>query len=330
MSPEQLAKVFPNGRTVHIASNGKPMAGYDQALADIEKRGNAPSSMSLAAARDAGVAFSQNSKRLLTSLFRGGKADDEEDESTATVAPEPKRGTAVAAIDVKPEAAKPAETARIANVPLPAKRPAMPTQVASIAPAAAQVVAAAPASVEQTASVAQPISSVVASRWDDAGSLRQIDNSAEIKTASIGTQITSYATLAYATGDKTPPAKPGSGLRFTRKANAGEVTTDIAKSTPRAAPAAAAIRTAAVGDKLDDIWLRAVMLAPDLRYYLSATLIGAPDPKELRALMQKPKASLALTFSADPMDGMVTDRFTGEAVVFPDTISFVTRTAALQ
>ena len=69
------------------------------------------------------------------------------------------------------------------------------------------------------------------------------------------------------------------------------------------------------------------MLAPDLQHYLSATLIGTTDPKELRPLMQKPKTALVMSFSDDPMSGMLPDQFSGEAVVFLETISFVTRTA---
>ena len=39
MTHDQLARVFPNGRTVHVPSNGQPLSGYALALADIEKRG---------------------------------------------------------------------------------------------------------------------------------------------------------------------------------------------------------------------------------------------------------------------------------------------------
>jgi len=42
MTRQQLAKVFPDGKTVHIPSDGKPMSGYDRAVAEL-KRG-APSS----------------------------------------------------------------------------------------------------------------------------------------------------------------------------------------------------------------------------------------------------------------------------------------------
>src|SRR6185436_3408802 len=55
MTHDQLARVFPDGRTVHIPSNGQPLARYALALADIEKRGSSPSGMSLAAARSSGA-----------------------------------------------------------------------------------------------------------------------------------------------------------------------------------------------------------------------------------------------------------------------------------
>ena len=40
ISREQLVKIFPDGRTVHIPSDGKPLPGYAEALAEIERRGN--------------------------------------------------------------------------------------------------------------------------------------------------------------------------------------------------------------------------------------------------------------------------------------------------
>src|SRR5262245_7757053 len=39
MSHDQLAKVFPDGRTVHQSTSG-PMKGYELARADVERRGN--------------------------------------------------------------------------------------------------------------------------------------------------------------------------------------------------------------------------------------------------------------------------------------------------
>jgi len=40
MTHDQLARVFPDGRTVHVPSNGGPLKGYELARADIERRGN--------------------------------------------------------------------------------------------------------------------------------------------------------------------------------------------------------------------------------------------------------------------------------------------------
>src|SRR5262249_24370549 len=52
MSRDQLAKVFPDGRTVHVPTDGRPLPGYALALADIQKCGSsAPSETSLASAR---------------------------------------------------------------------------------------------------------------------------------------------------------------------------------------------------------------------------------------------------------------------------------------
>ena len=38
MTRAQLAKVFPNGKTIHVPTDGKPMKGYKQALAEIKAR----------------------------------------------------------------------------------------------------------------------------------------------------------------------------------------------------------------------------------------------------------------------------------------------------
>jgi uncharacterized protein YcbK (DUF882 family) len=38
MSREQLAQLFPDGKTVHLPSDGKPLAGYEQARAEILSR----------------------------------------------------------------------------------------------------------------------------------------------------------------------------------------------------------------------------------------------------------------------------------------------------
>src|SRR6266481_3783669 len=95
MSHDQLARVFPNGRTVHIPSDGQPLSGYALALAEIQKRGlSVPSQMSLNAAQAAGVdtaaAHGTRKKSLLAALFN---TDDEEENDSA----QPKLGSAAPA-----------------------------------------------------------------------------------------------------------------------------------------------------------------------------------------------------------------------------------------
>ena len=91
MTHDQLAKVFPDGRTVHIPSDGQPLRGYALALADVERRGGKPSETSLEAAREAGVitanaeisAQRQPKRSLFARLFGGGKDADEMSEDPA-------------------------------------------------------------------------------------------------------------------------------------------------------------------------------------------------------------------------------------------------------
>ena len=40
MTYDQLARLFPDGKTVHLPTNGQPLPGYEQARAEIEARGD--------------------------------------------------------------------------------------------------------------------------------------------------------------------------------------------------------------------------------------------------------------------------------------------------
>ncbi|HEY5167563.1 MAG TPA: ATP-binding protein, partial [Pseudolabrys sp.] len=84
------------------------------------------------------------------------------------------------------------------------------------------------------------------------------------------------------------------------------------------------------GRRFDSPWLRAAMLTPSMSDYMTATRLGALDPRPLHELLYKPSLSLAMTFSADPHLGMVADRFSGSAVVFLATTTFSIQTASLR
>src|SRR5271166_1438806 len=70
MSRDALARLFPDGKTVFIPSDGQPMPGYEQARAEIEARGGQ-------------VQVTGGGFGLFSWLFgaRGGGADDAEEES---------------------------------------------------------------------------------------------------------------------------------------------------------------------------------------------------------------------------------------------------------
>jgi len=139
MTREQLARVFPNGRTVHLPTDGKPLAGFALAQADIERRSTSPS------AREAvRLASSDNKKpNALTRLFSSlsnKKPVEEEDDITPAVVTQQAKVVATNARDNKPMDAvlpqtvlpRPAplavaaagpEVLTTAAVPLPKSRP---------------------------------------------------------------------------------------------------------------------------------------------------------------------------------------------------------------
>ena len=86
MTHDQLVKVFPDGRTVHVPSDGQPLRGYSLALADVERRGGRPSETSLEAAREAGVVTASRTRNFFARLFGRGKDADEVNEELGSCA----------------------------------------------------------------------------------------------------------------------------------------------------------------------------------------------------------------------------------------------------
>src|SRR5664279_636822 len=131
---EELAKIFPNGRTVHIPADGQPLPGYALALADVERHGATPSGTSLEAAREAGVitasqerSTEQPKRGLLASIFSNGKDEDERSEQPAPKSANLRQHAPVAVASLIPS--KQVAVERI--VPLPAARP-KPVEVAIV------------------------------------------------------------------------------------------------------------------------------------------------------------------------------------------------------
>jgi hypothetical protein len=107
------------------------------------------------------------------------------------------------------------------------------------------------------------------------------------------------------------------------------VTTVIAKGPQgQAGVVAASARIAASTG--NDIWMRAMILAPSASTSMSSTVLGDADLTLMREHFVKPQAAVAMSFSDDPQMGMVSDRFTGSATATLAVQSFLLRTASLR
>ena len=355
MSHEELARVFPDGRTVHIPSDGKPLRNYAVALADIEKRGSsAPSQMSLEAARTAGLdtpTSGRPQKSLFAALF--GRKDDEADAGAARTAAAP-----VVLAAEKSTARTPATPAR-ASVKTPSPKPVAPAAPAasfSLASFESRPAALRPARATDAAGLVSA-NDVIATRgyWPDA--VAQVkppapkDHAAiaaseparptatpettaalapwPMKTADAADQVPSELALAYAAQARAKAPVPVTRSITLASGLARDATViDPPRATPTL-PASVRI-TAAPTTSLEDPWLRALVLAPDLQNYMTATPLAQADMRELRALMDKPDAVVTTAFGDDPEPGLASDRFTGGAVVFVSTVTFAKRSADLR
>jgi hypothetical protein len=335
--------VFPDGRTVHVPSDGKPLKGYELALADIEKRGSGDD-----------VSKSKPGLGLLASLFRG-KSSEEDDEGAAAVISKPSPSTSVMA------AAAPAKSTE--PVPMPRSKPSA-AGIFQLASADAQIVPAPkakqPASADKPAASAektepkpQTPADIINARgfWGDAPTTPKQATPAQVaainarkalasadpqSTASISAafQALAYAPAAASPVDRANVVAASAPIpRNTRPARnpvvATTIDTVVAKGSQGQGSVISTSTRIAVA-KGNDIWMRAMILAPSASTSMSATVLGDADMTIMRAHFVKPLAIVAMTFSDDPQLGLTCDRFTGSATATLATQSFVMRTAALR
>jgi hypothetical protein len=352
MTQDQLARVFPDGRTVHLPSNGSPMKGYELARADIERRGNG---------NDAATVSKM--PNLFASLFRGGKSTTEEDDEGAS-APVKNEKPAPASVMA---AAAPAKSAD--PVPTPRAKPPVAATL-QLASADAQIVPAskakaevnkpeakqvAQASVDNAEPKPQTPADIINSRgfWDDPPATANQANPAQVAAlrarqalaAATDPQPTASVTeafkkaLAYAPAATLPADRSNvvtasapmpRPARTARNADvATEINTVVAKGAQgQDSVVATSARLAAAQGS--NIWMRVVMLAPSASSAMSTTVLGDTEMTQMRSYFVKPQAAITMTFSDDPMMGMTCDRFTGSATAKLSTQSFVLRTAALR
>jgi hypothetical protein len=117
MSRSELLAVFPDGRTIHVPSDGRPLPGYEQAVAAYESRKRSGGSIQIASSSSS---TGKGGRKTLLGMLFGGGADEDEDsgESPVTVAS--------AAKPSRPAATKPVVAAREADEePATAQAPAL-------------------------------------------------------------------------------------------------------------------------------------------------------------------------------------------------------------
>jgi uncharacterized protein YcbK (DUF882 family) len=330
MTHDQLAKVFPDGRTVHVPTDGVPLKGYDLAKADIEKRGD-----------DAATITKPG---FFAALFRSKSSDDEDEGSSAA---ETKPGSpAVAAASVKP--ADPVPTPR-----------AKPQLVAAFQLASADAQLAAPQKLRQptadpTDATPQTPADIINARgfWGDEASESKPATSTQV-VASIfarkaleaaDPQTTSSVPTPYRAMAYVPPRPSGGegadvvtlpaplppSARPAQRddAAATEVNTIVAKGPQdQGEPIANATRLSA--GRNDGLWMRMMVLAPSASGSMSVTVLGDADLTLMRAYFIKPRAVIPIAFSDDPMMGLSSDHFSGSAMTKLEILSFAMRTALL-
>ncbi len=116
-SRQDLVRLFPDGKTLHIPPDGKPLPGYQAALADYKRRVGAAS---IKVAASAGKSSGKR-KNLLQILFGGGDEDEEPEaiSSKKTVV------ASAAKTSAKTEEKKPTELPGVEKIaaPVPGARP---------------------------------------------------------------------------------------------------------------------------------------------------------------------------------------------------------------
>jgi uncharacterized protein YcbK (DUF882 family) len=315
MSHDQLVALFPNGRTVHIPADGNPLKGYDLAAADIERREKNPD-----------ITSSRGSKSFLASLFSSKSSDEDDEEKAVEAAPKNQKIVQAAAQPPKSE-----------TVPIPRVRPkAAAYQVAS---------AGGPPAVAGPQTVADIINA--RGFWGDDASTSKQASPAQVAALSARAAVgdpqatasvpsASVQALAYAPPtallDRSKIVAASAPIpRSVRPQNAGANPMAVNTVVMKGEQPVPTLITRAAGPRPEtDVWMRAMVLAPNSYRFMLPTVLGEPDMTSLRAHFVKPLMAIASTFADSATPGLRSDRFTGSAFATLPKVSFRVQTAALR
>lgn len=304
MSYAQLARVFPDGKTVHVAADGRPLPHFAEALAEAETRGKAPNRIMLqqAAAHgaitehevqtaDLNAQEHRGRPTLLASLFGGA---GREDVTASLPAAKPER---IAAAD------RPVPAQRIVRMP-PVRPRIADTAVARAAGVPAHLTALSAADALSTggALVNKLLPFQVASAEPVQGALAYAyapdDSFAVVRGVKWGADAAPAKTVAPR--EAVVPVEPATSV-VAKGENVGHMTSGAQRG--------------------DSPWIRAAMLTPSVSEELTVTRFGDAHPEAYRELFYKPAQAVAMRFSGEAPPQ--TARFTGSAVVFLATATFV-------
>lgn len=292
MTHDQLARVFPDGKTVHVPTDGRPLANYNAAVAELQARGNKP-----------GVAVASSDGKGVKTFFAGlfGKKDAEDDEggeAPVQVASQSAEESAAAAPAAAPRgraASAPVQTA--AAMPVPPSRPA---EIAAGAIVAAQASAGALAPLP----LRRPA---------------EVDAGRNARTASLtaGPGVPLPAVITRGTTAEEGPAlgyaSPGP-LADQRGTLSGGMMPHAAAPAVAAAPAGTGRQRA----RLSEVAFGRLFLSPSLSTEL---YLRTPELRHFGAFMAPPHEVVASAFSRDGSFGLRA-RFAGTAVADVPTYVF--------
>ena len=285
MTHDQLARVFPDGRTVHIPSDGVPLKGYELARADIEKRGNG----------DDGPDQDQ-AEPVRRPVQEQVRSDDEDEGAGAAVEEKPAPANLTAAAAKSTDAvpvprAKPqiAAAFQLASADAQIVQPAKPKRQSAKPPA--QTAEAKP----------QTPADIINARgfWGDAATTPKQATPAQVAAISARqalaaadpqptASVSALQALAYAPAASSPVDRANvvaasapipRSVRPSASRNAAPATgidTVVAKG-PQGQGSVIATSTRLAAATGNNIWMRVMMLAPSASSSMNATVLGDAD-----------------------------------------------------
>lgn len=269
MQRNELMALFPDGRTIHVPADGKPLPGYKAAMAAYQSRGKSSASIQMAS-----VSPSAPRRGFFATLFGGG-ADEEEDSAESQVVAAPAQRPVIArtaapqpiiaaapAVEPRPETPETILAAlpdRAVPLPIAAPRPSVnvgvPLPAAAIAvpeptaPAAETEIAlnipvptrrpdytpvvAAAAVADTAAPIPTPAPTLIANSARVAAQLAGLASGNEVTTGKVAMQAEPRLTLAaYSPVDSSRPA--GDGVMIASLPQAGMLFGDNGASNKEA------------------------------------------------------------------------------------------------